>query len=148
MKNIFSIGRIWSMLVLLSAIAFGIQSCHKSKTDVEEVGTETVNVKTGVSSRSLINFDDVLPPATLSGETLDTIFTVNYGSGLDCMYVVSTGILDVSNLLYNNTCSMHADTLALGFVQNDTFRVRVPKAWMMCLTSQVPGQVWDVTGNY
>lgn len=145
MKNLFS--KIWAILVLAVVAVVAFQACAKDETTTTAATTTTKdNLK--AASRSEIFFDDIQPPATVSGKTISSIFTTNHGTDNDTIRVVSAGVIDVTRLYYNNVCSLSPDTLLTGFVQNDTFRTKAPVAWITCFGTQVPNQTWDVVAEY
>lgn len=144
MKNILS--KIWAFALLIVAGLVAFQSCAKDETETVAAATTKPDLK--AASRTDVRFNDVQPPATVNGYTLSNVFITNHGTDNDTIRVVSSGMVDVKALLYFNVCSLNPDSLAAGFVQNDTFRTKAPVAWMNCFGTQPPNQVWDALIEY
>ena len=137
MKNKSFIG--FFAVILFAGMFY--QAC--SKADLPQVDKAKSELK--VQNRGGLHlFDDAYPPITDAGYTLTNVEVDG-----DTLYVESAGILDVTQLIYNNTCGMDAQTLSVnGFVLNDKFRVRIPAAWKTCFNGEDQDRPWDVQVQY
>jgi len=121
--------------VLLVAVAVMLlQSCAKD----EDIILDSVEMRTSADPRtSEVVFSDVSLPASREGVEIGNAFM----NGDTLYVVVNEGV--VNEVVFNNTCVLGEDVLASGFVQNDTFRVKVPPTWCACKNGQLTGQTWD-----
>lgn len=121
-------------VLLMAVAAMLLQSCTKD----EDIILDTAEMGMLADSRSSeVVFSDVSLPANREGVEIGNAFM----NGDTLYVVVNKGV--VSEVVLNNTCVLGEDVLASGFVQNDTFRVKVPPTWCACQNGQLAGQTWD-----
>ena len=145
MKN-----KLFSFSLAAILLAFTATMMHYACTaDLDVSPQETAAAAKKAAQRTTeCFFDDVNPPV-IAGACGD--LTAIWVRG-DSIFVVAPDINYVSRLIYDNTIpdlSVHADTLALGFVGADTFRVKAPAVWLdTYLNLADSARVWDARVGY
>ena len=133
--------KTFSFILALIVGAITFVACQKDAGDTETTKTETVKK---AASRSYEDFDDVNAPVTQNGHTISRIFVMS----TDSILLLSTGVQSVTNLLFNNTCSLPNDSCAAALVRNDSVWIPISTNWRNCYNSQPGTTVWDVRVNY